>query len=184
VSAVRIRTARPADAVGIARVHVDSWRATYPGQLPDRYLSNLREGNRAVARMHLLAHPRGAGATFVAEEAGAAADGIVGFADCGPSRGGVPGYPGEFYAIYLVPEAQNRGIGRALMGMMSRHLLDHRCPAGIVWALESNQAARWFYERLGGRRIGARRSPFAGTTVEEVAYGWDDLVPLARAVAT
>jgi len=30
-----------ADAAGIAKVHVDTWRATYAGLVPDAHLANL-----------------------------------------------------------------------------------------------------------------------------------------------
>jgi len=38
---VRVREAMPADAVGIARVRVDTWRTTYRGIVPDATLANL-----------------------------------------------------------------------------------------------------------------------------------------------
>src|SRR5918998_4172552 len=36
-----VREARPADAAGIARVHVDTWRTTYRGIVPDDHLDAL-----------------------------------------------------------------------------------------------------------------------------------------------
>jgi hypothetical protein len=36
-----IREAAPADAPGIARVHVDTWRTTYQGIVPDQFLARL-----------------------------------------------------------------------------------------------------------------------------------------------
>lgn len=39
-----IRDADLPDARGIARVHIDSWRVTYPGLLPDSYLTGMSEG--------------------------------------------------------------------------------------------------------------------------------------------
>jgi hypothetical protein len=38
-SIVTVRDALPADAAGVARVHVDSWRETYSGILEDRFFS-------------------------------------------------------------------------------------------------------------------------------------------------
>jgi hypothetical protein len=38
---MHIREATMADVAAIARVHVESWRATYKGLLPDGYLANL-----------------------------------------------------------------------------------------------------------------------------------------------
>lgn len=36
-----IKQASLADAAGIAKVHVDTWRTTYPGIVPQDYLDNL-----------------------------------------------------------------------------------------------------------------------------------------------
>jgi HAD superfamily hydrolase (TIGR01509 family) len=38
---VRVREATPADAGAIARVHIESWRSTYRGIVPDEYLESL-----------------------------------------------------------------------------------------------------------------------------------------------
>lgn len=36
-----IRKAKLDDATGIAKVHVDSWKSTYKGIIPDDFLNNL-----------------------------------------------------------------------------------------------------------------------------------------------
>jgi hypothetical protein len=36
-----IRAAQPTDAAAIAKVHVDSWRTTYKGIVPDDFLAAL-----------------------------------------------------------------------------------------------------------------------------------------------
>jgi hypothetical protein len=41
MTAFLIRPAHLDDAPGIARVHVDSWRTTYKGVIPDTILANL-----------------------------------------------------------------------------------------------------------------------------------------------
>jgi hypothetical protein len=38
-----IRSARVEDAAAIAEVHVETWRTTYAGMLPDNFLLNLSE---------------------------------------------------------------------------------------------------------------------------------------------
>ena len=43
-----LRPARPGDAAAIARVHVDTWRSTYAGLLPDRYLVTMSMTRRAA----------------------------------------------------------------------------------------------------------------------------------------
>ncbi len=41
-----IRKAELKDISGIAKVHVDSWRTTYKGIVPDSFLDNLSYENR------------------------------------------------------------------------------------------------------------------------------------------
>ena len=43
-----IRPARAADAAAIGRIHVETWRDTYAGMLPDRVWWRCRAGWRAV----------------------------------------------------------------------------------------------------------------------------------------
>lgn len=41
IEIMKIREAIVSDAKGIAKVHVDSWRTTYKGIIPDDFLNNL-----------------------------------------------------------------------------------------------------------------------------------------------
>ena len=38
---MRVRDARPEDVPAIARIHVESWKTTYPGLMPEAYLNDL-----------------------------------------------------------------------------------------------------------------------------------------------
>ena len=174
--AVVIREARPSDATGIAKVHIASWRATYPGLVPANYLVNLSEAAAAM-RWHnaVQAHGKGQGALVVADERGE----VVGFATYGGRRVPVEGYEGEFYALYLLDEVKGQGIGRQLMAIMAERLLKAGTRTAVVWCLRDNPS-RWFYERLGGTRVAERPIKFAGADLVEIAYGWHDLTPLAR----
>lgn len=175
-----IRPARLDDAEQIAAVAVESWRATYAGILPNEYLAGLSVADRVRQRRLVLADRAGARQTFVV----VAEDGAVhGFGDCGPVRGMDTRQGGEFYAIYLDTDSRGLGLGRALMATMADHLLRQGIEAGVVWALDRNRAACWFYERLGGQRRGERPIAFVGRRYTEVAYGWDDLTVLASSVS-
>jgi len=82
-----IRAGVPDVAVAIARVHVDSWRSTYRGLLPDSVLANLSVEQRAgtwrqAAETALVSEGRSF--VLVAEDA---ADGIIGFAAAGLPSG-------------------------------------------------------------------------------------------------
>src|SRR5690606_1872462 len=87
---VIVRKALPADASGIARVHVDSWRTTYRGIIPDSVLDNLSVEKRENHWKQDLR--QGKNWTFVAENTEGE---IVGFACSGPERTQAYGYDGE-----------------------------------------------------------------------------------------
>src|SRR5207302_3626345 len=92
------RLAAVDDAGEIARVHVASWRTTYPGLLPDRYLNAMDARDYEESWARTVRDPYRRSVVFVAEEAGR----IAGFASCGPERDGDGRYEGELYAIYLL----------------------------------------------------------------------------------
>ena len=50
----------------------------------------------------------------------------------------------------------------------------HGCSEAMIWVLSGNPA-RFFYEALGGVAVAERKEAFAGTLLEETAYGWPDL---------
>lgn len=174
-----IRLATLADAAGIAHVHVESWRSTYPGMVPDNYLVNLSVAAQERQWRGVLSPPQtGSRRTFVAQVGG----GIVGFASCGQQRTNLPGYGGEFYALYLLDQAQGQGIGSRFLAVMAQYFLAVGVQSAMVWVLRDNPS-RYFYERLGGRLLTERPISFAGTTLMEAGYGWGDLMPLARLAA-
>ena len=179
---IGFREARPADAAALGRLHVDSWRESYAGLVPDRMLDDLSAEARAAMWGSVLADPAAFGGTavYVAESGGA----MVGFGACGGQRDEAlkaAGFGGEFGAIYVLRSHQRAGAGRRLMGLMSRRLLDRGLSGAALWVLRENLAARRFYERLGGAVVGEKSDPEPGATLVELAYGWADLSPLASA---
>ncbi|MEM5594184.1 hypothetical protein AAHH67_24905 [Niallia circulans] len=98
-----IRKAKDEDAKRIAKVHVDSWRTTYKGIVPDLFLERLNYEEREEIWKKAIP----TGSVFVAEnETGE----IIGFANGGKERSGqYPGYVGELYAIYLWKPFKDKG---------------------------------------------------------------------------
>lgn len=97
-----IREARCDDAAGIARIHVESWRTTYRGIVPDDVLERLSEERRVAYWSDVLCREPRSDVVYVAEDERGA---IAGFAAGGPERDGTHGYDGELYAIYLLEAA-------------------------------------------------------------------------------
>jgi ribosomal protein S18 acetylase RimI-like enzyme len=164
-----IRPAELADAPAIARAHVDAWRTTYRGLLPDDFLASLSEDHYRERWQRVIAD--GSSRVYLAEADGA----VVGFASGGRERAGEPGFSGELYALYVVAGSQRRGHGRELVRAVAGALAGMRLPDMLVWALGANTAAREFYERLGGKYVRAQPVTFGSATLEEVSYGWRTL---------
>jgi len=172
-----LRIATLDDVPGIARVHVDSWRTTYAGLMPDSILANISLERRTQNMENFIrSQPKNA-ITYVVEEG----DVIVGFAQCGPNRDLEvdSAFNGELYGIYLLVDWQGKGLGKQLIQAVTRFLLSHRVESMIVWALASNLPACNFYQALGGVFVREREIGIQGHAMVEASYGWKDLRRLA-----
>ena len=173
---VRIRRANPDDLMGMARVHVDTWKTTYRGIVSDAYLDALTyEGDIARGFGRWLKQPVDRWTYLVALDP---SESIVGFAVGGPSRDQDPDHGGELGAVYVLKSYQGAGVGKALVREVTRHLVQLGITSMIVWVLEANPYRR-FYEKLGGIAAKRRVVPVAGTPLPEVGYGWKDIRELA-----
>ncbi len=175
---MRVRPAIRADAPVIGRVHAQSWQETYPGIVPDDVLARVSAARNAERWAGRLGDPAYGGGVFVATDD---AGGVVGFAQGGPERDGIPGYTGELYALYLLRSAKGRGMGRALVRAVAGWLAPQGRIAMVVWTLAANTSARRFYERLGGQYLVTKQIEI-GKTLDEVAYGWNDTALLLAPV--
>jgi ribosomal protein S18 acetylase RimI-like enzyme len=174
----RIRRAVPGDARGIARVHVETWRSAYAGILPDRIMVQMSVDEKAAAWRQLVQRQDAVEAVIVAEMGDGS---IIGFASCGPSGPeGMADYDGEIHTLYVLPDWQEQGIGRALLCGCFRVLESAGIAAAYLWVLADNPS-RFFYQAMGGTRVGERQERLWGAVVPEIAYGWPDLSSLPKA---
>lgn len=169
-----IRDATPTDAPGIARVHVDSWRTTYKGLIPEHIIASRSYEYRERMWTRILAEQQAETIVYVAEEDGE----IVGFVSGGSNRDTDSGYTGELQAIYILESHHGKGIGRGLTSALVSRLLQQGHTSMLLWVLTENHQARRFYEALGGKKVAERQEEMDDGMLDEVAYGWDDIRPL------
>jgi ribosomal protein S18 acetylase RimI-like enzyme len=171
--------AAAAEAPDLAKMHVASWRETYPGLVPPALLAALSVAARTAAWSRILgAQPR-ATTVLVAELDGT----IVGFGACGAQRAEalkVKGYDGEISALYVLRAFQRRALGTRLLGAMAASLEASGFGGASLWVLRDNGPARRFYERYGGRVIAEKQDVRPEGVLLEVAYGWPDLTEILR----
>lgn len=161
-------------------VHVDTWRSTYRGIVPDAYLDSLsHESSGAKWRQRLMSRELGR-LHLVAE----ADDGrIVGIAEAGLNEDQkFPSYEAQIYTLYILKDYQHMGIGRMFMRAVAERLIEMGIEDLLVWVISRNPS-RGFYARMGGRLLGASTFNIHGQDIEESAYGWDDLSVLLRSGA-
>jgi ribosomal protein S18 acetylase RimI-like enzyme len=159
---VTVRRGRRGDARRLAEIHVETWRTTYRGVMPQELLDNLSVERREAQWLEWLPDPNYD--TFVAESDGA----VVGFVSVGPCRDtdGI----GELLAIYVVPSAHGTGAGPALMEA-ALEALGERWDEAMLWVATQNPRARRFYERHGWVAAGERvDTSFPGAAVPETRY--------------
>jgi len=159
------------DAEPLGDVHVQAWRETYAGLVPQRVLDALDPAARARMWRGAIG---GDTAVFLAKEAGA----IVGFGACAPPREPKLPFDAEISALYLLRHAQRRGLGRALMDAMARALAATGRHSVSLWVMDGNTPAEKFYIALGGRKVTARTRQRDDWTLHETAYAWDDVTRL------
>lgn len=173
-----LRPAIRADADAIAYVHVQAWRETYRGVIPDSTLDALSVEERAKAwrerlgamgdRQHSVVAIDGAGA-------------LVGMAGCGPTRLRELGTDGEIYMINIVNAGKRKRAGTRMMLALADYMISQRFKAVGLWVVEKNTTARAFYERLGGRAVAQHEQDFDGTAVMELGYAWAAIADLKQA---
>jgi GNAT superfamily N-acetyltransferase len=171
---MRIRHATVDDAASISRVHVDSWRTTYRGMVPDHVIDSLDYERNTIRWRDMLSNMGEMKCFLVAETF----DGeVVGFATGGPNRELDTGFNGELYAIYVLRDHHRRGVGKNLVLEIADWLYRHRYTSMLVWVLEKNPA-KYFYESMGGCYVSRKKLDIGGAMVDEISYGWRNLTEL------
>ena len=165
-----IRAANIDDAAAISAVHIDTWKTTYRGMVPDYIIDDLdyvKNNERWRQTLSFLDNQQ----TFVA----VTDDGrIAGFTSAGPNRNTQYKFDSELYAIYILKKYQRLGAGTALVYEVARWLDSQEYRSMIIWVLKDNPA-RKFYESLGGKYVNLEKVEIGDALLDEVCYGWDDL---------
>jgi ribosomal protein S18 acetylase RimI-like enzyme len=142
---VQLRRATPGDRDAIARLHADSWRASYRGIYTDEYLDHAAADERLAVWRERFASWDPQWICIVGELDGE----VSGFAHTVPDDD--PQWGALLDNLHVAPTIKRRGHGRALMRATARALLDEHAGSMLhLWVLEENAGARAFYERVGG----------------------------------
>ena len=166
---MHVREATADDARAIAQAQVLTWQTAYRGQIPDDHLDGLSVPDRASHWRALLLDTR---LPWSGVYVGVDGDRVAGFVHFGPSRDADAGPgTGEVGALYVLPDHWSEGLGRTLLEAARWSLEVARCSEATLWVLETNAAARRFYDQGGWSADGAVRDEERGGAVQhELRY--------------
>jgi ribosomal protein S18 acetylase RimI-like enzyme len=169
-----VRAARAADAPGLARVQVASWRAAFSGLVPDAVITELTS-DEAVGqfterwRDAVSAPPTSRHRVHVA--VGQPGDPeILGFAASGPAtdEDRWPGTDGELYELHVAPAVLGEGHDERLLHAVADTFAEDGFSAGYTWALSGDEARIGFLEAAGWALDGSQSNLDMGVKVPVV----------------
>lgn len=167
-----VRPAQLEDAEGIANVHVKSWQTTYTGIIPDEVIQSRNMENRTTIWTRILTNSNQDNVLLVAEDNGE----IMGFVHGGAPQDPIDEFDSEVYAIYLLQEAQGKGIGRQLMQACAEELHEKGHQSLMLWVLKGNDDSQGFYEYMGGELFAeGSYNPTETISLKTLGYGWNNI---------
>ncbi len=170
-----LRPAKPDDLDAIASLHVQSWRGTYRGIMPDDFLDGPVEGDRLSHWRELMEEVGGGRIILVAEVDGA----LAGFVTAKPS--GEDGVDAYIEHIHVRPALKGAGIGRKLLAEATDRLIGQGHGSAYLLVFSDNHQTIGFYERLGGVTTSDGTEQVAGRQIARSRVVWPNLAGLAMA---
>ncbi|MFJ7182716.1 GNAT family N-acetyltransferase [Lysinibacillus xylanilyticus] len=166
---MNIRKAKSQDAQDIGKVHVDSWRTTYKGILPDDFLNNLSYEQRTELWKKNISDATNY--VLVAENV---QNEIIGFATGGTRKTNSVPNATDLTSIYLLEEYQGMGIGKQLLKEIFAYFKLKGYEKVFVEVLAENKT-RNFYEYYGAQYVDNTEIKIGGKVLEELIYVWNDI---------
>ncbi len=144
---VRLLPATVDDYSEITHVSIDVWKQAYKGIIDQDFLDTINFEKWLEGRKKWLKEPNKYAIIALKDTK------IIGFCEFGVSSH-LEYSKGEIYAIYILPQYQGEGIGTMLLKKAIHRLEEENLIPYIIIALEKNNSARNFYEKLGFHFIG------------------------------
>ncbi len=165
------KIANNTDIQKVAHLHSLSWQKTYRGAFTDDFLDNHVHENRLSVWTERLEQPLENQIVILCEIDDSLAGFVCAF-----------GNKNEEFGTYIdnlhvSPEHKGKGIGKKLMEQISQWSIEtYHQPKLHLEVLENNDAAKIFYDKMGGTNHSTFPEVMAGGNVLNVClYVWENL---------
>jgi len=169
---INFRIATQEDSAEIANVHINSWRESYVGLMPQEFLDDrpLYFRNRYRLWKRVTTDPMQR--TYVAE---CPQNGVIGFVNGSAARDKEYAEYAEVYCLYLLKKYQGKKLGRELLRMYFEEMKKKGFKKAYLWVLKDNPTIK-FYEKMGGKHNGhTKEAEIAGIMMKELCFAWENL---------
>lgn len=168
----KIKPATTEDLNKIARVHVDCWRTTYRGIVPDEKLDRMSY-EKSVARWknYFVQYGSDPSSNILLLDHN---NETVGFCAGGKVRKfskRTEGYKGEIKAVYILKEHQRMGFGKIFIRNFEEIFQKNGIFSYIIWVLKEN-GSKEFYKKLGGKLLTTKTYEIGGKKLKGLCFGY------------
>ena len=156
-----IRSGKPEDAAACADIHKRLWIYAYSHCISMELIEKIHIGREVMWEKFLANEAAG---NFVA----VVNDKIIGIMTIGAARDNdLPEGTGELIGLYFDPDYIGKGYGHQAVDWVKRELKTKGFSTMILWVLDKNDRAKYFYEKAGLRPEGAIKSSGLEDRLEE-----------------
>ena len=166
---MHIRKAILEDAPAIAKVHVDSWRTTYKGIIPQPFLDKLNYDQRTELWVKNISDS--VNTVFVALNDD---EQVVGFATGSKRKKNKEVDAADLTSIYLFEQWQGYGLGKLLLKAVMEDLHEKGFTKAYVEVLAENKT-RAFYQHYGATYVKTEKLIISGEVLDEEIYVWNNI---------
>ena len=158
-----IRKANLFDAERIVYINTISWKETYKGIFPNKFLNNLKPNdpisiNKCKNKID----------EYLVYEVN---NNVVGFIRYGKNRKNYDDEYAEIYALYVDNNYKRRGIGKELINYAFNKLKEEY--KYVLISTLQNNSANVFYQKIGGKLIGTCDFILENNKYPENIYKYD-----------
>lgn len=163
---ILIRRMEIGDSEAVVDVLIDSWQTAYRGIVSDDCLDNLD-------RPSLIERRKRQYKDYIVAVLDGKVAGYCWYINNNSFSEDTPGIDCEIVAIYVRPELERQGVGRAMLLYAEDDLRKQGKKKMVIWCLKDNLRGRRFYEKMGGVPAGEHQTHIGNDDYDEVGFMFD-----------